>query len=358
MWKQVAWRIRRVVVRALVLVVVATGMTPLRGVDDFVEEPPPQPAPAFPQPVPVPLPVMPQLRLDVLPQFGVFQPPDEERRPKAPSLGIAAGPLPPAVRAQVDLPDGVGLLVESVAEDGPAGDAGVLRFDLLVKFDDQLVCSPQQLDTLVRMAGVGAKASLTIRRGGRERVLEATIEERSDDPRPVHVVPGGPWQPVPPAGAIPGGPPAVDGLAEEIRRRVEEAVRAAQPGFAVPPDGFMPPPPAPVPPPMPRRSQGMAMVSDGDGTIELREQDGARTVRIRDREGVELHAGPLDTDADREAVPEKFRDKVRAIEGRLGRGGRQWAEPPAARPPQAPPPLEPAPEPEPRTSAPRDSTPI
>jgi hypothetical protein len=207
------------------------------------------------------------------------------------------------------------------------------------------------------MAGAGATASLTIRRGGKEQVLEATVEERADGLQPLAVVPGGPWQPFPPAGAIPGGPPGADGLAEEIRRRVEEALRAAQPGFAVPPDGFMPPP-APVPPPVPRRSQGMAMVSDADGTIEIRDQDGARTVTIRDRAGKQIHSGPLDTEADREAVPEEFRDKVRVAEGRLGRGGLPWPEGPPARPPQAMPPLDPAPEPGRRKAAPTDSTEI
>jgi hypothetical protein len=336
--------------RAAVCVVLATGMTPLPGADDFVEEPrPPQPVPAFPQPVPFVLP---------------FRAQAPAPRVDGPSLGIWTAPVPPAVRAQVDVPDGVGLLVERLAEDGPAGEAGLQQFDLLVKFDDQLVCSPQQLDTLVRVAGVGAKASLTIRRGGKERVFEATVEERADGLQPLPVGPGGPWQP-PPVGAFPGGPPGADGLAEEIRRRVEEALRAAQPGFAVPPDGFMPPLPVPALPPglgpvplPPARSQGMAVVSDAAGPIELREQDGALTVTIRDSAGKQIHSGPLDTESDREAVPEEFRDKVRAAEGRLGRGGPPRPEPPAARPPQALPPLKPAPEPERRKAAPTDSTEI
>lgn len=350
MWSPTVWRAMRGAAWAALL---APGITALPGADDFVEEPrPPQPAPAFPQPVPV----MPQLRMEMLRQFERPGRAAEEPRPQVPSLGIATAPLPPAVRAQVDLPDGVGLLVDMVAQDGPAAEAGLRQFDLLVKFDDQLVCSPQQLDTLVRMAGVGATASLTIRRGGKEQVLEATVEERADGLQSLPVAPGGPWQPFPPAEAMPGGLPGADGLAEEIRRRVEEALRAAQPGFAVPPNGFMPPPPPPLPPlpPIPPlqpapgagRSQGMAMVSDADGTIEIRDQDGARTVTIRDPAGKQIHAGPLVTAADLEAVPEEFRDKVRAAQGRLGRGAAPRPEALPARPRRAAPPLEPAPEPE------------
>lgn len=319
---------------ARALVVMAAGMTALPAADDVVEPArPPQPVPALPQAVPFvphPAPFVPQ-RLAAPP------------RPKGPSLGILAAPLPPAVRAQVDVPDGVGLLVERVAADGPAGEAGLQQFDLLVKFDDQLVCSPQQLDTLVRMAGAGAQAMLTIRRGGKERAIEATIEERDDAWQQGHVVPEGPWLALPPAGVI--GPGAVlpdaGNLAEEIRRRVEEAIGAAQPGFVPAPGDFQPPPP---PPPLPPeqalpgagRSQGMAMVSDASGTIELREQDGSLTVTIRDPEGTEIHSGPLDTEADREAVPEEFRDKVNAATGRLRRRGRPPRAVPAPGPAAAP----------------------
>lgn len=324
--------------RALTWIVMAVGMTSLPAADDVVEAPrPPQPVPAFPQPVPfVPQPV----------PFAPERPFAAPVRPRGPSLGISVAPLPPAVRAQVDVPDGVGLLVERVAEDGPAGEAGLQQFDLLVKFDDQLVCSPQQLDTLVRMAGGGAKASLTIRRGGRERVLEATIEERDDawqqgHVMQGHVVPGGPWLALPPAGVIPGGVlPDAENLAEEIRRRVEEAIGAAQPGLVPAPGDVQPRPPLPPPPPLPPvralpgagRSQGMAVVSDESGTIELREQDGSLTVTIRDPGGTEIHSGGLDTEADREAVPEEFRDKVNAAAGRLRRRG----QPPRVVPPPRP----------------------
>lgn len=306
---------RRVVCR-WALVVMAAGMRALPAADDVVEPArPPQPVPAFPQAVPF------------LPEPPLAKPP----RSKGPSLGILAAPLPPAVRAQVDVPDGVGLLIERVAADGPAGEAGLQQFDLLVKFDDQLVCSPQQLDTLVRMAGAGATASLTIRRGGRERVLEATVEERDDAWQQGHVVPGGPWLALPPEGVIPGAvPPDAGNLAEEIRRRVEEAIGAAHPGFVPAPGDVQPPPPLPPPPPL--RSQGMAVMSDESGKIEVREQDGSLTVTIRDPGGTEIHSGPLDTEADREAVPEEFRDKVNAAAGRLRRRGK----PPQAVPPQGP----------------------
>lgn len=312
---------------ARALVVMAAGMTAIPAADDVVEPArPPRPVPALPQAVPF------------KPQLAPFvpQPLAAPPRPKGPSLGIAIGPVPPAVRAQVDVPDGVGLLVEQVAADGPAGEAGLQQFDLLVKFDDQLVCSPQQLDTLVRMAGAEAQAMLTIRRGGKERVLEATIEERDDAWQQAHVVPEGPWLALPPAGVI--GPGAVlpdaGNLAEEIRRRVEEAIGAAQPGFVPAPDDFQPPPPLPPEQALPGagRSQGMAMVSDASGTIELRQQDGSLTVTIRDPKGTEIHSGPLDTEADREAVPEEFRDKVNAAAGRLRRRG----GPPRMVPPPGP----------------------
>jgi hypothetical protein len=58
--------------------------------------------------------------------------------------------------------------------------------------------------------------------------------------------------------------------------------------------------------------------SNDRGTVEIQETDGRRSVRVRDPSGREVHAGPLNTDADWEAVPEAFRGMVRDVAGKLG----------------------------------------
>lgn len=58
--------------------------------------------------------------------------------------------------------------------------------------------------------------------------------------------------------------------------------------------------------------------SSDRGAVEIQETDGRRMVRVKDPTGREVHAGPLDTDADWQAVPEAFREMVRDVAGKLG----------------------------------------
>jgi len=262
---------------------------------------------------------------------------------KEPYLGVVAGPVPPGVRAQIDLPDGVGLSVDAVAAGGPAERAGLKQFDVLHKFNDQVVCSPEQLTTLVKVTGAGTTVPLTLLRGGHEKVVEAVIEEReagADAAGEVIV------------GNLPGVmnlqgafPPGIGPqMQADIERKVAEALARAgvagvvppgvvpPPGF-VPPQGFVPGGPQRMPPQLPPgvvpgvmgnvraqvltigpNAQSATSVSDARGTVEIRSIGGKKTVTVRDPAGKQVHAGPLDTDEDLEKVPEEFRDWVREVD--------------------------------------------
>jgi len=127
--------------------------------------------------------VMPGLRLQV-PGGGDAQangPDAKANAPmrKQPYLGVVATPVSAAVRAQLDLPEGVGVSVEAVAAGSPAEQAGLKPFDVIRMFNDQLIVSDEQFATLVRAAGAGAKVPLKVLRGGREREVEAVLGERA-----------------------------------------------------------------------------------------------------------------------------------------------------------------------------------
>ena len=81
------------------------------------------------------------------------------------------------------LPPGVGFLVKSVHDDGPAALAGLKEADLVWKFDEQLLVNEAQLSTLLRMHEPGEKITLTVFRRGSQ--MEIPVElGTSPPPRP------------------------------------------------------------------------------------------------------------------------------------------------------------------------------
>lgn len=346
---------------AAVILALALAAAPIRAADDFVEDDTPPPV-AAPQPRVM---IMPPIRLEMrqLQRQAAEAVPVETR--KAAYLGVATRPLAPELRAQTELPAGVGLLIDAVSPDSPAARAGVKRFDVLHKFDDQLVCAAEQLTALMEAAGKDKEVSLTLLRGGREQAVKVTLGERE-------VAVGGVGGPgfgfealgdleagagLPfdlgelLGGAFAEGLPGLGGdIQAQVQRQVQEALEQAQAEgqaqaqgqaqgqglggagglganvqarvLQIYPGG---------------RSQSVTVMSDADGSVEIRDTDGERTVTIKDPAGQEVYSGTLAGDADREKIPEAFREKVRAAEGRLG-GGRQPRPKPAAK--------QPAPQPE------------
>ncbi len=146
---------------------------------------------------------------------------------REPYLGVVTVPVHEQLRAHLGLPAGLGLVVEAVAKDGPAGGAGVRRFDILRKFDDQLICTAEQLSTLVRAAGKGKEVRITLIRAGREEEVVALLEERA-------VGRGGQGGPAP-GGKNPHGfypPPRPHKTAERFSAPEPSRIRRTAPGPA------------------------------------------------------------------------------------------------------------------------------
>ena len=142
--------------------------------------PPMQPAPHPQAPVPPEHGGKPQR------PFPHMQPPplaEPARRPQEamapqPFLGVITSPLPPALAAQLGLPEGFGLLVGEVLPGSPAANAGIQRHDVLRLFNDQQLVEPNQLATLIRALGKDKDATLTLIRKGAEQTVTAKIAER------------------------------------------------------------------------------------------------------------------------------------------------------------------------------------
>ena len=90
-------------------------------------------------------------------------------------LGLAATKLTPIVSRQLGLPGNLYLSVVMVSPGGPAQKAGLRHYDVLKKFDDQILVNPEQLVELVRSSKVGQSVTLTILRRGKEKTLKVKL---------------------------------------------------------------------------------------------------------------------------------------------------------------------------------------
>jgi len=93
-------------------------------------------------------------------------------------LGVALQPVavPDALHEQAGQPSGV--MVMSIAEDGPAAKAGLVAGDIVLTVDGTPTRSLRRIATQLASEGIGRKAELRVIRGGRVLSLQATIEAR------------------------------------------------------------------------------------------------------------------------------------------------------------------------------------
>lgn len=105
-----------------------------------------------------------------------------EQTEKGAWLGLGASSPEAVVRKQLKLPAGTGLVVDTVVPDSPAGKAGLQKYDVLTKLDDQLLVNVQQLSVLVRAHKPGDDVKLTLVREGQLTTVTAKLVEKDLEP--------------------------------------------------------------------------------------------------------------------------------------------------------------------------------
>jgi S1-C subfamily serine protease len=110
-----------------------------------------------------------------------------------PWLGISGLTITPAVAEELDLPVERGILLLNVVQRGPAGKAGLragdleieaggatlaARGDIVLAIDGATVREMDDLIVYLAETRVGQRVALTVVRGGEERSVEVTLEER------------------------------------------------------------------------------------------------------------------------------------------------------------------------------------
>jgi hypothetical protein len=242
---------------------------------------------------------------------------------KAVALGVNSSPTSAAIREQLKLPRGVGLVVESVEKDSPAEAAGVKRHDILEKLDDQILVNPQQMNALVRAKKAGDEVTLSLLRQGERTTVKAKLAEMNvavnGDVGTAIMLAGNGLvlnRPVPMAGNFPN--PAA---ADEMNAAMNGVWTARVAGA----------------PPMPAKmfvqninGKQTTQWSDADHDLTLERENG-KTMRLKAVErgtGKVLFEGAVDTDEQRKAIPPELLKKVESAEASAapapfirGRGG-------------------------------------
>lgn len=97
--------------------------------------------------------------------------------PRRVRLGIAVAPPHVArhLRRAVGLEARDGVLVHAVDADGPAGQAGIDRGDLIVSVGGTAVADTDALATALDKSGPGASVSVVVVRGAEERTVEVAL---------------------------------------------------------------------------------------------------------------------------------------------------------------------------------------
>lgn len=110
---------------------------------------------------------------------------------KQATLGIGVEPLPQVLTSH--LPDvigkGRGILVANVSENSPASKAGLRKYDVLVRYDDQDLYSPEQLVKRVRNDQPGSEVELEYVRAGKLHTVKVKLGEK---PKVVPIEPNWP----------------------------------------------------------------------------------------------------------------------------------------------------------------------
>lgn len=215
------------------------------------------------------------LTLQIPAAFGQPAPEPAPPRETRPFLGVEITNAPKALTAQLKLPQGMGLVVEFVSPNSPAKAASIQQYDILTKFEDQLLAEPEQLAALVRNQDVQKPVKLTLVREGAQIEVSAKLETRELPVRTKHLI--GPFG-----------------------------------ELSVPRPGIQHPG-APFNSPLPGGRAKVFRSRDEKGTFVLSDREGKKEVHFVDPKGEIIFEGNVPPDADTE-LPEVVRKKLEEVE--------------------------------------------
>lgn len=107
-----------------------------------------------------------------------------EAPPAGQRLGVSIRPeVPPDLREYLELPDGVGLMVEGVQEGSLAAALGLARGDIVTRIGTVPIGSPQDVQKALGPIAVGGDVEVHFVRKGHEQVAKAKKTEANEAPK-------------------------------------------------------------------------------------------------------------------------------------------------------------------------------
>ena len=309
--------------------------------------------------------LLPSVSLLAAPDGNADDPPKPVSLPeesKVAFLGLLATKLSPVVGRQLGLPANLYLSVAMVSPDGPSEKAGLKQYDILKKLDDQILINPEQLVELVGSKKIGQEVSLSILRGGEEKILKVKLgaKKRLGIAGPFNRIQRFERPSFPDAQALeerilnqldrtlrPFGQRGLnfEPLSSEIIEKFDadgdgrlsrlERDKAVDEGaisgkrFDFGPNLDLGPAPDFQKMIKEARKRGAIsswssvsgsvktkiVNSDGDGTYEYTSEDGDKHFKVTSADGEVLFEGPVNTDDQRAAIPEALLDHLESLEG-------------------------------------------
>ncbi len=116
--------------------------------------------------------------------------PAAETQPGGGWLGVHVVPVSDAVRAQVDIPESQGIIVELTAPDGPAAKAGLQQNDILTTLNDSPIASVEDFRARLRQIPPATSIRLGYLRKGKQDTLNIILGNKPADPPPGEAVAG------------------------------------------------------------------------------------------------------------------------------------------------------------------------
>jgi membrane-associated protease RseP (regulator of RpoE activity) len=98
-----------------------------------------------------------------------------------PWLGVRVKEAPQVLRDQLDFPEDEGVVVDVVADKGPGAKAGIVPGDLLLRFGDQAVATPAELESALRDHVAGETVTVDLLRKGQRQEAGVVLEPRPEE---------------------------------------------------------------------------------------------------------------------------------------------------------------------------------